>query len=136
MERVAPLLLLVDDFDDARAMYAEYLVLSGYRVEQASDGRQAVTRALALRPDLLVMDLSLPLLDGWATLEELRGDRRTDRIPVIALTGYAKAGYARRARKAGFEAFLTKPCLPALLLAVVGDVLGRIRPGSGRAVAT
>lgn len=129
-EVLAPLLLLVDDFEDMRSMYAEYLALSGYRVAEASDGRQAVARALELRPDLLVMDLSLPVLDGWATMGRLRSDERTDRIPVIALTGHAKPGYSRRARRAGFDAFLTKPCLPALLLAVVGDVLSRTLPGS------
>jgi two-component system, cell cycle response regulator DivK len=127
---LAPLLLLVDDFEDIRSMYAEYLALSGYRVVEAGDGRQAVARALALRPDLLVMDLSLPVLDGWATMGTLRSDERTDRIPVIALTGHSKPGYSRRARLAGFDAFLTKPCLPALLLAVVGDVLSRTPPGS------
>ena len=136
MKTVAPLVLLVDDFEDIRAMYAEYLTLAGYRVVEASDGRQALARAVELLPNLLVMDLSLPVLDGWATLRELRSDVRTEGIPVIVLTGHARAGYSRRARDAGFASFLTKPCMPAVLWTVVRDVLARAHSSTGKKSAT
>lgn len=125
MSHELPLVLLVDDFDDNRTMYAKYLTACGYRVAQAADGREAVTRALALLPDVVVMDLSLPVMDGWAATRELKGNERTRGIPVIALTGCATGGHMRAAREAGCDGFLTKPCLPAALLATLRHVLAR-----------
>lgn len=122
-EEAAFLVLLVDDLDDSRAMYAEYLVRSGYRVVQAADGAQAVTLARDLLPDLVVMDMALPVLDGWAAVRRLKSDEQTRLIPVVALTGHTAASHVRRAREAGCDAFLIKPCLPSALLAVVRDLL-------------
>ena len=106
-------------------MYAQYLAASGYRVAEAADGREAVTRVLELLPDVVVMDLSLPVMDGWDATRELKADERTRGIPVIALTGCATVGHMRAAREAGCDGFLTKPCLPAALLATVRHVLAR-----------
>ncbi len=122
------LILLVDDLADSRAMYAEYFVRSGYRVAQAADGRQALALARDLLPDLVVMDMSLPVLDGWAALQQLKSDEHTGVIPVIALTGYTAASHVQRAREAGCDAFLPKPCLPSALLAIVRDLLATARP--------
>jgi two-component system cell cycle response regulator DivK len=122
--KLPPLLLVVDDFEDNRAMYAEYLTHAGYRVVEAADGREAVKRARELLPDVVVMDLSLPVMDGWAATRELKGDKRTRGIPVIALTGHALAGHSQGARDAGCDEFLTKPCLPGTLLATVRSILG------------
>jgi two-component system cell cycle response regulator DivK len=119
----SPLLLVVDDFEDNRAMYAEYLTHAGYRVVEAADGREAVERTRELLPDVVVMDLSLPVMDGWAATRELKSDARTRDIPVIALTGHALAGHSQGAREAGCDEFLAKPCLPATLLATVRDIL-------------
>jgi CheY-like chemotaxis protein len=91
--RPQPLVLIVDDFEDNREMYAEYLSYSGYRVEQASDGEQAVELAQRIRPDVVVMDLSLPVMDGWEATRRLKSDPRTRNIPVIALTGHSLAGH-------------------------------------------
>jgi two-component system cell cycle response regulator DivK len=118
-----PLLLVVDDFEDNRAMYAEYLTHAGFRVVQAADGREAVERARELLPDVVVMDLSLPVMDGWAATRVLKGDQRTRDIPVIALTGHALAGHSQGARDAGCDEFLAKPCLPGTLLAKVRSIL-------------
>jgi CheY-like chemotaxis protein len=74
------------------------------------------------------MDLSLPVMDGWAATRELKSDERTRGIPVIALTGRASAGSLRDAREAGCDGFLTKPCLPAALLATVRHVMARRVP--------
>ncbi len=100
-------------------MYAEYLSYSGYRVEQATNGQEAVELTKRLKPDVVVMDLSLPVMDGWEATRRLKADETTRHIPVIALTGHALAGHSREAKEAGCEAFLTKPCLPEKLAATV-----------------
>jgi two-component system cell cycle response regulator DivK len=119
-----PLVLVVDDYQDAREMYAEYLSFSGFRVIEASTGNEAVEKAFDLRPDVILMDLSLPGMDGWAATRKLKNDERTRRIPVVALTGHALAGASEGARLAGCDAFVTKPCLPDELVLEVRRVLG------------
>ena len=123
-EHDAPLILVVDDYQDAREMYAEYLQFSGFRVAEARNGNEAVTQALSLRPDLILMDLSLPGMDGWEATRVLKADDRTRHIPVVALTGHALAGASEGARKAGCDSFVTKPCLPEDLEATVRRLLG------------
>lgn len=120
---VAPLVLVVDDFQDNREMFAEFLLLSGFRVAQAATGREALERAFALIPDVILMDLSLPELDGWEATRRLKGDARTRHIPVVALTGHVLADHSRDARDAGCDAFLTKPCLPDTLVIEVQRAL-------------
>src|SRR5262249_15295979 len=83
-----PLILVVDDYQDAREMYAEYLQFSGFRVAEARNGNEAVDQAFALKPDLILMDLSLPGMDGWEATRQLKADERTRNIPVVALTGH------------------------------------------------
>ncbi|MEX2146700.1 MAG: response regulator [Candidatus Rokuibacteriota bacterium] len=123
MTAPAPLILVVDDFPDNRQMYAEYLAFSGLRVEEAENGHEALEKAFALLPDLIVMDLSLPGIDGWEATRRLKADSRTKRIPVIALTGHALAGHSKGALDAGCDAFITKPCLPERLLEEVRKTL-------------
>jgi two-component system, cell cycle response regulator DivK len=122
----SPLVLVVDDFDDNREMFTEFLSFSGFRVAQAATGREALERAFSLLPDLILMDLSLPELDGLEATRCLKSDERTKRIPVLALTGHAVAGHSRDARAAGCAAFLTKPCLPEVLLGEIRRVLESI----------
>jgi len=122
-EREAPLVLVVDDFQDNREMFAEYLALSGFRVAQAVNGREALERAFALLPDVILMDLSLPELDGWEATRRLKRDPRTHHIPVVALTGHVLADHAREAREAGCDGFLAKPCLPEVLVIELRRVL-------------
>ena len=119
-----PLVLVVDDYQDAREMYAEYLSFSGFRVIEASTGTEAVEKAFEQRPDVILMDLSLPGMDGWAATRQLKNDERTKRIPVVALTGHALAGASEGARLAGCDAFVTKPCLPDELVLEVRRMLG------------
>jgi two-component system, cell cycle response regulator DivK len=128
MKAAAPLILVVDDFLDNRQMYAEYLEFSGLRVEEAQNGHEALEKAFALRPDLIVMDLSLPGIDGWEATRRLKADPRTKRIPVIALTGHALAGHSKGAMDAGCDAFITKPCLPERLLEEVRKTLATFSP--------
>jgi two-component system, cell cycle response regulator DivK len=119
------LVLVVDDFEDNRSMYAVYLTYSGYDVLEAADGREAVDVAGQKLPDVIVMDLSLPVMDGWEATRCLKADERTRHIPIIVLTGHAIAGQARDARKAGADAFLAKPCMPEMLVEKVQELLLR-----------
>ena len=127
MTQEMPLVLVVDDYQDAREMYAEYLSFSGFRVVEAATGTEAVEKALALQPDVILMDLSLPGMDGWAATRQLKSDERTKRIPVLALTGHALAGASEGARLAGCDAFVTKPCLPDALVAEIKRLLDQHR---------
>jgi len=121
----APLVLVVDDYTDAREMYSDFLVFSGFRVAEAKDGNEAIDKAIEIQPDLILMDLSLPGLDGWEATRRLKADDRTRGIPVVALTGHALAGDAQTALRAGCDAFITKPCLPADLVVEVRRMLER-----------
>ena len=125
----APLILVVDDYQDAREMYAEYLQFSGFRVAEAKNGNEAVEKAFALKPDLILMDLSLPGMDGWEATRVLKADQRTKNIPVVALTGHALAGASEGARKAGCDSFVTKPCLPDDLVVEVRRMLNAVKQG-------
>lgn len=124
-----PLILVVDDYQDAREMYAEYLQYSGFRVAEAKNGNEAVAQARSLRPDLILMDLSLPGMDGWEATRVLKGDDATKHIPIVALTGHALAGASEGARKAGCDSFVTKPCLPDDLVVEVKRMLNTIKQG-------
>jgi CheY-like chemotaxis protein len=115
--------LLVDDFTDAREMYAEYLSYSGFDVIQAADGMEALRCAAERLPDVILMDLALPVLDGWEVTRRLKADPRTAHIPVVALTGHALSWLLEAAERAGCEAWLTKPCLPEDLVREVRRVL-------------
>jgi two-component system cell cycle response regulator DivK len=123
----SPLILVVDDYQDAREMYAEYLQFSGFRVAEARNGNEAIEQAFALRPDLILMDLSLPGMDGWEATRQLKSDERTKHIPVVALTGHALAGASDGARKAGCDSFVTKPCLPDDLVVEVRRMLNAVQ---------
>jgi CheY-like chemotaxis protein len=128
-EQKSPLILVVDDYQDAREMYAEYLQYSGFRVAEARNGNEAVDQAFALKPDLILMDLSLPGMDGWEATRRLKADEATRHIPIVALTGHALAGASDGARKAGCDSFVTKPCLPDDLVVEVRRMLGTVKQG-------
>ena len=118
-----PKVLLVDDYPDAREMYSEYLRFSGFDVVEASNGEEALARAIETTPDIILMDLSLPLMDGWEATRRLKKDARTAAIPVVALTGHALAGMFEGAKLAGCDGFVTKPCLPEDLVKEIRSVL-------------
>jgi CheY-like chemotaxis protein len=114
-----PLVLLADDTEDNRDVYAQYLTMSGFRVELAVDGVEAVEMAARLKPDVIVMDLSMPRLDGWGATRQIKSAPDTSAIPVIALTGNAATESRARAEAAGCSGYLTKPCLPQVLVAEI-----------------
>ena len=119
----APLVLMVDDFQDNREMYAAYLRYAGFVVEEAVTGSEALEKAFATRPDVIVMDLSLPGMDGWEATRRLKADSRTKHIPIVVVSGHALEGSVRGAREAGCDAFLKKPSPPNVLLAEIHKLL-------------
>ena len=121
--RARPCVLIVDDYPDAREMYSEYLQYSGFDVIEAENGMEALTKAAEKAPDIILMDLSLPVMDGWEATRRLKADDRTASIPVVALTGHALAGISEGAKRAGCDAFVTKPCLPEDLVKEIRRVL-------------
>jgi two-component system, cell cycle response regulator DivK len=114
-----PLVLVVDDVAHGREIFAEYLEFRGFRVATAEDGFEAMEKAFELRPDVILMDLSLPGIDGWEATRRLKQDDRTRSIPIIALTAHALASAHDRAKEVGCDAVVTKPCIPKDLEAEV-----------------
>ena len=125
--RPQPLVLVVEDYQDAREMYAAYLQFSGFSVAEAANGIEAIEKTQELLPDIVLMDLALPRMDGWEATRRLKNDERTRHIPIVALTGHALAGHAEGAREAGCDAFVTKPCLPDALVAEIRRLLDHHR---------
>lgn len=130
--RKQPLVLLAEDFEDARELYRDYLQFSGFDVETANNGRDAITRAVELQPDLILMDASMPVLDGWQATRELKANPITRHIPVLALTAHAFDDARREARAVGCDGFVTKPCLPDDLVTKVRAALENGRKKSKR----
>src|SRR5262245_41489141 len=106
-----PRVLLVDDYPDAREMYSEYLQFSGFDVVEAANGIEALQSALERTPDIILMDLSLPVMDGWEATRRLKADNRTASIPDVALTAHALAGISAGAQRGGCDAFAARRCL-------------------------
>jgi len=104
--------LIVDDSQDEREMYSTYFRVYGFTAYTSEDGAAGVAMALRLVPDVIVMDLTMPRLDGLAAAQELRRLPRTRHIPIILLTGYPATAIDRGALDADVDVFLTKPCLP------------------------
>ena len=130
--RHAPLVLLVDDLEDQRELYREYLEFVGFRVETAGDGFEAIERASALQPDVVVMDLAMPGLDGFETTERLKVLEATRAIPVIALTAHGELP-REWAISSGCAAYLRKPCEPYDLALEVTSALRKAAEAAPRA---
>jgi DNA-binding response OmpR family regulator len=130
----SPIVLIIDDDADTRRMYGEYLRMKSCTVFVAGDGRSGLDKALDLNPDLIVLDLAMPRVDGWTVLKHLRESSWTIDIPVIVLT--AVVTVRDEAFHAGCDAYLTKPCPPEVLwlqtVALLRDREGlRERAGRG-----
>jgi CheY-like chemotaxis protein len=123
MTERGPLVLVVDDYRDAREMYAQYLEASGFRVAEAPTGFEAVRIARELQPDCILMDLALPGIDGWEATRQIKADGTTSRIPIIAITGHTSELASRDARAAGCAAFVIKPALPDAVVSEVRKVM-------------
>ncbi|HET6898303.1 MAG TPA: response regulator [Vicinamibacteria bacterium] len=119
-----PVVLLVDDLADQRELYRQYLEFAGYEVAVARDGFEAVDQALSVHPDVIIMDLAMPGLDGFETTQRLRGLEATRAIPVIALTAHGELP-REWALAAGCAAYLKKPCYPHDLGMEISAVLDK-----------
>jgi CheY-like chemotaxis protein len=120
---MASRILIVEDFADSRDMYIEFLEAQGFEVAGAADGLAALQSIEHARPDVVVLDVALPKLDGLSVLRRLRADPRYATLPVLTLSASLGADYQRTAMAAGATAALEKPCLPEELLQAVREAL-------------
>ena len=118
-------ILVIEDNEMNRDMLSRRLVRRGYHVILATDGRQGISAARLEAPDLILMDMSLPEMDGWEAARHLKTDATTRRIPVIALTAHAMVSDRKRALDAGCDEYETKPIEFARLLAKIQAMLGQ-----------
>ena len=104
--------LLVEDNEDNRTVYRTILEHFGYQVIEARNGEDGVNMAREAHPDLILMDISIPLIDGWEATRMLKSDPATSDIPIIALTAHALATDRAKANEVGCDGYLAKPCEP------------------------
>ena len=116
-------ILLVEDNDMNRDMLSRRLIRNGYEVCLAVDGQQGADMAVSERPDLILMDMSLPVIDGWEATRRIKANDATRRIPVIALTAHAMAGDREKAMEVGCEDYDTKPIEISRLLGKIAALL-------------
>ena len=118
---MSPSILIADDYDDNRELLRLMLETEGYRIREARDGREALEAARAEQPAVALIDLSMPSLDGWGLLRELRADERTRSIPCVAVTAFAGNHDRQRVLEAGFDAYISKPFRAKELIELVGS---------------
>lgn len=128
-------ILLVDDYPDALEIWGLYLRSLGYDVITAADGLRAVEQAREHRPDVIVLDLELPGITGFEAAERLRRSPETERIPLIAATGYSHRQQLDRAHACGFDAVVIKPCDPSALVAEIERLIDDAQGRGGRSHA-
>lgn len=121
----SPLVLVVEDCEDASQILLEVLRFHGFCAVAARNGAEALLRVSELRPDAILLDLSLPLLDGWSVARALRSERRTQSIPIVALTGHVNEPALARARGAGCDRVFTKPAPHDRLLMELHRLIAR-----------
>ncbi len=123
--RMAARILVVEDDLDNRRIVVKVLTTAGHRTLEAPDGNTAIAVARREHPDLIIMDLALPGMDGWEASRRLKADPDTADIPIIALTAFAMRGDEERAREAGCDGYLSKPCRPQTIRDAVQRFLER-----------
>ena len=116
-------ILVVEDQEDNRQILRDLLANAGYEMIEAEDGEQALAQAAKHRPDLILMDIQLPLMDGYEATRRLKADPALRAIPVIVATSYALSGDEAKARAAGCDAYVAKPYSPRALLAKMREYL-------------
>ena len=124
-----PLVLIVDDFRDVREMYTEFLEFAGFRVIQAETGAEALDAARETKPDIILMDVTMPGLDGFMATKLLRQEPAFATVPILMLTAHVFVEHEEQARAAGCSGFIRKPCLPDELVREVRAALQRVKQG-------
>ena len=117
--------LLVEDNEDNRIVYSTILRHFGYSVTEALNGEEGIAKARSEHPDLILMDISIPVIDGWEATQVLKHDPQTREIPIIALTAHALASDREKAMEVGCDGYLAKPCEPRAVVAEVQRFLGK-----------
>ena len=116
--------LVVEDHEDNRQILRDLLASAGYEMIEAHNGEDGVAAAAAEQPDLILMDIQLPILDGYEATRRIKADPALKAIPIIVVTSYALSGDEDKARAAGCDAYIAKPYSPRLLLARIREFLG------------
>lgn len=124
MSNEAKTVLLVEDNEDNRTVYRTILEHFGYEVVEAKNGEDGIRVAKEERPNLILMDISIPIIDGWEATKILKADEATKDIPIIALTAHALATDRSKAEEVGCDGYLAKPCEPRRVVAEVERFLG------------
>jgi two-component system cell cycle response regulator DivK len=117
-------ILVVEDTEDNRQILRDLLTSAGFELIEATDGESGVGLAATQRPDLILMDVQLPVLDGYEAARRIRADSELAHIPIIAVTSYALSGDEAKARAAGCDGYVAKPFSPRMLLAKIREFLG------------
>jgi two-component system, cell cycle response regulator DivK len=118
-------ILVVEDQEDNRTILRDLLGMAGYELIEAADGAEGVKLAQQEKPDLILMDIQLPVIDGYEATRRIKGDADLKATPIIAVTSYALSGDEAKARAAGCDGYVTKPFSPRELLAKVSEYLPR-----------
>jgi CheY-like chemotaxis protein len=120
-----PLVLLVEDEQNAREGMTEFLIAHGFRVTDAKDGLEALNKAEVFHPDVVLLDLAIPKMDGWTVARKLKSDPKYRAVPVVALSAMDYPEEVNRAIEAGCAAFLTKPCDLRRLVPTLEQAIGK-----------
>jgi two-component system cell cycle response regulator DivK len=116
-------ILMIEDTEDNRQILRDLFAATDYDLIEANDGAAGVAMAIAERPDLILMDIQLPMLDGYEATRRIKADPTLRDVPIIAVTSYALAGDEAKARAAGCDAYISKPFSPRQLLSKVRELL-------------
>ena len=117
-------ILVVEDTEDNRQILRDLLGMAGYELIEAHDGAEGVVKAAEHRPDLILMDIQMPVMDGYEATRRIKSDPALKAIPVIAVTSYALSGDEDKARAAGCDDYIAKPYSPRQMLAKVRGIVG------------
>ena len=118
-------ILVVEDQEDLRGILRDLLTSSGYEMLEAADGQAGVDKAKAEKPDLILMDIQMPVMDGYDATRQIKADPKLKPIPIVAVSSFAMKGDEEKARAAGCDHYITKPYSPMQLLRVIRGYLGR-----------
>jgi two-component system, cell cycle response regulator DivK len=116
-------ILIIEDTEDNRRILRDLLTNAGFQLIEATDGEKGVAAAVAEKPDLILMDIQLPVINGYEATRRIKADPNLQHIPIIAVTSYALSGDEIKARNAGCDGYIAKPYSPRQILAMVRDFL-------------